>query len=188
MKTWPKISRNLTTTKQKLFSFALLLPWNLPPTSLSDSVALGSHNVPFSDSARNLGFIFGSKHSMKKHVIKICQAAYFQLKHISSIRTFLTEDSSKTLVTFSHGLINAPNSVIQPLQKIQNFAARPVLLALRHHHHTPPWIFIWLVAMMKTGETIQKWPQSPITFWQVAVMKKGDTYRNDRSHPWKFDL
>ena len=30
-----------------------------------------------------------------------------------------------------------PNSVIQPLQKIQNFAARLILLALRHHHSTP---------------------------------------------------
>ena len=30
-----------------------------------------------------------------------------------------------------------PNSVIQPLQKIQNFAARLILLVLRHHHSTP---------------------------------------------------
>ena len=29
------------------------------------------------------------------------------------------------------------NSVIKPLQKIQNFAARLVLLAPRHHHSTP---------------------------------------------------
>ena len=34
----------------------------------------------------------------------------------------------------SHGY--TPNSVIQPLQKIQNFAARLVLLAPRHHHST----------------------------------------------------
>ena len=33
-------------------------------------------------------------------------------------------------------LIDTPNSVIQPLQKIQNFAARLVLLAPRHHHST----------------------------------------------------
>ena len=30
-----------------------------------------------------------------------------------------------------------PNSVIQPLQKIQNFVATLVLLAPRHHHSTP---------------------------------------------------
>ena len=34
-------------------------------------------------------------------------------------------------------LVGTPNSVIQPLQKIQDFAARLVLLAPRHHHSTP---------------------------------------------------
>ena len=67
--------------------------------SLPDSITLGSHNIPFSDSARNLGFILDSKLSMKKHVIQICQTAYFELKRISSIRRFLTEDATKTLVT-----------------------------------------------------------------------------------------
>ena len=33
-------------------------------------------------------------------------------------------------------LMGTPNSVIQPLQKIQNFSARLVLLAPRHHHST----------------------------------------------------
>ena len=33
--------------------------------------------------------------------------------------------------------MGTPNSVIQPLQKIQNFAARLVLLAPRHHHAIP---------------------------------------------------
>ena len=33
--------------------------------------------------------------------------------------------------------MGTPNSVIQPLQKIQNFAARLVLLAPRHHNSTP---------------------------------------------------
>ena len=33
--------------------------------------------------------------------------------------------------------MGTPNSVIQPLQKIQNFAARLVLLAPRHHRLTP---------------------------------------------------
>ena len=32
--------------------------------------------------------------------------------------------------------MGTPNSVIEPLQKIQNFAARLVLLAPRHHHST----------------------------------------------------
>ena len=80
---------------------------------------------------------------MKKHVIKICQTAYFEFKRITSVRKFLTEHAAKTLVTsyilsrLDHCnclLMGTPNSVIQPLQKIQNFTARLVLLALRHHH------------------------------------------------------
>ena len=88
----------------------------------------------------------GSKVSMKNHVIKICQTAYFELKLISSNRRFLTEDAAKTHVT-SYILsrfdccnclfVGPRNSAIQPLQKIQNFAARLLLLALRHHHSTP---------------------------------------------------
>ena len=78
--------------------------------------------------------------------MKICQTAYFELKRISSVRRFLTEDATKTLVTSyilsrldycNCLLMGTPNSVIQPLQKIQNFAARLVLLAPRHHHSTP---------------------------------------------------
>ena len=83
---------------------------------------------------------------MKKHIIKFCQTAYFELKRISSIRRFRTEDAVKNLFTSyilsrldycNCLLIGTPNSVIQPLQKIQNFAATLVLLARRHHHSTP---------------------------------------------------
>ena len=69
------------------------------------------------------------RQSKKKHVVKICQTACFELTHISSIRRFLTDDATKTLVTsyilsrldYCHCLlIGAPNSVIQPRQNVQN--------------------------------------------------------------------
>ena len=78
--------------------------------------------------------------------MNICQTAYFELKRISSIRRFLSEDATKTLVTSyilsrldycNCLLMGTPNSVIQPIQKLQDFAARLVLLAPRHHHSTP---------------------------------------------------
>ena len=40
--------------------------------------------------------------------------------------------------------MGTPNSVIQPLQKIQNFAARLVLLAPHHHHSTHLEKLHWL--------------------------------------------
>ena len=127
-------------TEARLFPFSSSLKPSTVP--LPDSITLGSHNIPFSDSAGNIGFIIDSKLSMKKH-IKICQTAYFELKRISSIRR---EDATKTLVTsyilsrldYCNCLLTGtPNSVTQPLQKIQNFAARLILLAPCHHHSTP---------------------------------------------------
>ena len=100
----------------------------------------------FKCSARNIGFILDSKLSMKKHVIKICQTAYFELTRINSVCRFLTEDATKTLVTSyilsrldycNCLLMGTPNSVIQSLQKILNFAARLVLLVPCRHHSTP---------------------------------------------------
>ena len=68
---------------------ALLFPFlsSLKPSTvpLTDSITLGSPSISFSDSARNLGFILDSKLSMKKHVIKICQTAYFEHKRLSLI-------------------------------------------------------------------------------------------------------
>ena len=136
----------LTDEKTEALLFPFSSSLKLSTVSLPDSITLRSHNIHFSDSARNLGFIPDSKLSMKKHVIKICQTAYFELKRISSIRKFLTEDAAKTLVTSyilcrldycNCLLMGTPNSDIRPLQKIQNVAARPVLLAARHHHSTP---------------------------------------------------
>ena len=59
---------------------ALLFPFS---SSLKPSITLGSQNIPFSDSAGNLGFILDSKLSMKKEVIKFCQTVYFELKLMS---------------------------------------------------------------------------------------------------------
>ena len=100
IKTWMtenQLKLNDDKTEALLFPFSSSLKPSTCP--LPHSITLGSHNIPFSDSARNLGFILNSKLSMKKHIIKVCQTAYFELKRISSIRRFLTEDATKTLVT-----------------------------------------------------------------------------------------
>ena len=97
IKTWmteKQLKLNDDKTEALLFPFSSSLKPSTGP--LPDSITLGSHNIPFSDSARNLGFILDSKLSMKKHIINICQTAYFELKRISSIRRFLTEDATKT--------------------------------------------------------------------------------------------
>ena len=79
IKTWMtenQLKLNDDKTEALLFPFSSSLKPSTVP--LPDSITLGSHNIPFPDSARNLGFILDSKLSMKKHVIKICQTAYFE--------------------------------------------------------------------------------------------------------------
>ena len=89
-----QLKLNDNKTEAPLFSF---FSSSKPATiSLPDSITLGCHNIPFSDSARILGFILDSELPTKKHVIKICQTAYFELKRISSIRRFLTEDATNS--------------------------------------------------------------------------------------------
>ena len=148
IKTWmieDQLKPNHDKTEALLFPFSSSLKpsfYRFPPRFDYS----GSYSIPFSESARNLGFSLDSELSMKKHVIKICQTAYFELKRISSLRRFPTEDAAKTLVTSyilsrldccNSLFMGTPNSVIQPLQKIRNFTARLVLLAPRHHHATP---------------------------------------------------
>ena len=144
IKTWMtgnQLKLNNDKTEALLFPFLFSLKPSTVP--LPNSVTLGSHNIPFSDSARNLGFILDSNLAMKKYVIKISRTAYFKLMCSSSVCRFLTEDTAKTLVISyiltwldycNCLLMGTPNSVIQPLQKIQNFATRLVLLAPHHYH------------------------------------------------------
>ena len=143
IKTWMtenQLKLNDDKTEALLFPFSS--SWKASTVFLPHLTIIRSHNIPFYDSERNLGFILHSKLSMKKHVIKICQTAYFELKRISSIRKFITEDATKTLPTSSHGLTTATVSswvhliLSYNLSRKQSFAARLVLLAPRHHHST----------------------------------------------------
>ena len=43
---WPKISSDLTTTKQKVFSFPFPLPWNLPPFPCLTRLLLALRTFP----------------------------------------------------------------------------------------------------------------------------------------------
>ena len=124
-----QLKLNDNKTEALLFPFSSTLK---PTISLPDLITLGSHNIPFSDSARNLGFILDSKLSMKKHVIKICQTAYFELKCISSIHSFslkmqprlVTSNILSWLDYCNCLLMGTPNSVVQPLQKKSNLSRK----------------------------------------------------------------
>ena len=114
--------------------------------SLSDSISLGFCNIQFTRKVRDLGFWLDSDLTTKQHTIKICQSASLELKRISSIRQYLTEEATKTLMAscilsrldFCNSLLMImPNSIIQPQQTLQNTAARLVFRSRRTQQCTP---------------------------------------------------
>ena len=114
--------------------------------NLSDTLHLCNATIEFSDNTRNLGFLLDSDLTMKKHITKTCQAAYIELRRISSIRHYLTQDATKTLVQAciisrldycNSLLIGCPQTVLKPLQQVQNSAAKLIFKARKTHHCTP---------------------------------------------------
>ena len=70
----------------------------------------------------SLWFALDPNLTTKQHVIQTCQTACFELKRISSIRRYLTEDAAKQMVTScvlsrlnycNSLLMGTPNSIIQ---------------------------------------------------------------------------
>ena len=113
---------------------------------LPTSIQIGSSVAPFVKSVRNHGVILDFRFSMKEHIIKVCQMAYWELQRISSIRHFLTEDAAKTLVVslvLSHVdcgnclLASILECLLHKLQKIQNTSARLILKSSWQEHAKP---------------------------------------------------
>ena len=83
---------------------------------------------------------------MYEHVTSVCRAAYYHLKNIHCLKTFLTQ---KVLVTVVHAFVTSRidycNSLLygisdynaNPVQRIQNSAARIVTNIRKYDHLTP---------------------------------------------------
>ena len=83
---------------------------------------------------------------MTTQVTKMCQAAWFQLKNIRSVRSNLTKEATLRLVCslvmarLDYGNISLfciSESLLDKLQKAQNAASRLVVKCLRSDHITP---------------------------------------------------
>jgi retron-type reverse transcriptase len=110
------------------------------------TLTLAQCDIHFSDSVRNLGVMFDDDLSMRAHVNKVCQAAYYELRKISTIRHYLSQQATKTLITslvlsrLDYGnslLAGIPDTLLNKLQKVQNCAARLVFRCSKKTHVTP---------------------------------------------------
>ena len=56
------------------------------------TISLSNTDTEFAGIVRNFGFIFNSDLSMKQHIIKTCKTAIVQIRRVSCIRQYPTED------------------------------------------------------------------------------------------------
>ena len=110
------------------------------------SVQVGDSGISTSKCARNIGVMFDHHMDMTTQVTKMCQAAWFQLRNIRSVRSSLTKEATLRLVCSlvmprldygSISLYGTSEGLLDKLQKAQNAAARLVVKCLRSDHITP---------------------------------------------------
>ena len=86
---------------------------------------------------KNLGFILDCHLTMNAHVSIVARTCYFERRRLASISIFLTSTAAATLVsalvlsTIDYCislLFGSTHDVISHLQRIQNYAARAILL------------------------------------------------------------
>ena len=99
------------------------------------TVDVGDGSIIPSGSVRNIGAMLNPTFNMETHIISMKRACYLQLRSMSKIRKYLTQEAAEKLAhafvtsrldNLNSLLINTPSFQMQHLQLIQNTAARIV--------------------------------------------------------------
>lgn len=110
-------------------------------------VTLRSATVSSSSTVVDLGVHLDDQLTMAAHVAHLSQVCYFQLRQLRSIRRFLSADATKTLVQalvtsrLDYGnslLYKISEGLLAKVQRIQNAAARLVVVGVRRRDHIAP--------------------------------------------------
>ena len=110
------------------------------------TVSVGDEEVLPSTTVRNIGAMLDSSLAMTSHINSITKSCYTQLRNISKVRKYLSEDSAKILInalvtsrldTMNSLLFKIPDCHIHKLKLIQHNAARVVKRVPRSCHITP---------------------------------------------------
>ena len=99
-------------------------------------VSISGHNIPFSQSVRNLVVFIDETLSMDVHIKHLCHILFCQLRRLGKIRPFPSTDAANKLAVsfvltrldYCNSLhAGLPDNKLNKLQRIQNHAARIVL-------------------------------------------------------------
>ena len=109
-------------------------------------VSIGDARVQPSRTVRDIGAMLDSTLTMKSHVNSVTKSCYFQIRSISKIRKYLTENSAKSLThafvtsrldSMNSLLFDLPECLVTKLQLLQNNAARLIMKQRKSCHITP---------------------------------------------------
>jgi hypothetical protein len=113
----------------------------------SASVSFRNKILIPSESCRNLGVVFDSDLSFKKHISNICRSSFHYIKLFRQIRSSLNNDSAivlaNSLVSSKLDYCNSlyyklPTTTLNRLQLVQNALARVVVTNVKRSDHISP--------------------------------------------------
>ena len=113
------------------FSCSHLQLWQRPAYIIW-SIQISSSVLPFVKSVRNLGVILDLRLSMKEHINKVCQMAYWVPWRIS-VQTLVVSLILSHLDSSNCFLAGVPECILHKLQKIQNTSARLIKSSWQEH-------------------------------------------------------
>ena len=126
--------------------------------------------------------------TMTTHVSSVCRAGFIQLRQLRSVRRSLTTEATRALVqAFISCRLDYCNSVLagvhdvylQPLQYLQNAAARLVSGARRHDHITPVLVSLHWLPVGRASESATRlrclcgsvYTMQPLATWLTSVCR-----------------
>ena len=106
-------------------------------------IRIAKESSPLSDAASTLGVLLDRHFNVQAHVCRVCRLAYFQLKQIADVRSFLSQGTVESLVQVfimskldycSALLYSLPDRTVTLLQRVQNAAARVMTRSYNFDH------------------------------------------------------
>ena len=139
--------------KRKLF---LLLQRRFSTLTVPQSINLEGSGIKLANTVRNLGVCLDPTLSFQQQISSVCRICYLELRRISAIRHYLSEDVTKKLLCAfvlsrldycNSFLADCPKYLLSKLQKVHSNAARLVFRTTRSAHvtsmlHSLRWLSI----------------------------------------------
>ena len=114
--------------------------------NITASLCIRKSVINPSESIKILGVTLGNKLTMQKHITNTCQSSYMHIRKINSIRQYLSEQATLTLINSTVFIrldycnsvyVGLPQASLHKLQLSQNIAARVTSRTPRYQHIMP---------------------------------------------------